>query len=213
MNKIELHFTTVNNPKSNSPIERWHSSIIEKLRVLRIKNPNELPGNLMISAVQIYNQSIHASTGYSPFHLLYGPYDRMIEFDLDLTVYEQYNEKRKQEIIPFYDQVYLKNKNKADRNLDKRNETRDDPPNITVAEVYVERERPRKIDPPFEKITIDNQQGNKLLGRTQTNRQTTADISKVKRLRKYYENISLQRDDNPDASDEESSGIPNNPNS
>ncbi len=67
----------------------------------------------MISAVLIYNQSISSSTGYSPFHLLYGPYDRKIEFDLDMTVLEQYNEKRKQDILSFYDHIYNKNKNKA----------------------------------------------------------------------------------------------------
>jgi len=143
LNKIDLHFTTVNSPSSNSPIERFHSTILEKLRILKLKNQNELPANLMISATLIYNQSIHSSTGYSPFHLLYGPYDRLIEFDIDMTIYEQYNEKRKQEILPFYDQIHLKNELEARKILEKRNETRNDPPNLEQTEVYVERNRPR----------------------------------------------------------------------
>lgn len=36
---IEIHFTTTNNPSSNSPIERFHSTIIEKLRIAKLKNP------------------------------------------------------------------------------------------------------------------------------------------------------------------------------
>jgi len=99
LHKIELHFTTVNNPNSNSPIERFHSTIIEKLRTLRIKNPHDLPCTLMTSAILIYNQSIHSSTGYSPFHLLYGPYEKLADFDVDMTIIEQYNQKRKQEIF------------------------------------------------------------------------------------------------------------------
>lgn len=196
LNKIELHFTTVNNPSSNSPVERLHSTLLEKLRILRIKNPNELPENLMISAVLIYNQSIHSSTGYSPFNLLYGPYEKTIEFDLDMTVYEQYNQKRKQEILPFYDHVYLKNKDKAQKILDKRNEGRNDPPDLTNREIYLERDRPRKTDPPFEKITVEQQDKNKISGKTQKSRQTTAHIKKTKPLRKNIS--SLQANNSPD---------------
>lgn len=184
MNKIDLHFTTVNNPNSNSPIERFHSSILEKLRILKLKNPNENPANLMITATLIYNQSIHSATGFSPFHLLYGPYDKPPEFDLTMTVYEQYNEKRKQEILPFFDHIYERNKDKAQKKLTKLNENRRDPPDLKQKEVYVERNRPRKTDPPFEKITVAQQQQNKISGLTAKSRETTAHIKKVKTLRK-----------------------------
>lgn len=183
-NKVDLHYTTVNNPSSNSPIERLHSTLVEKLRILRIKSPNELPANLMITAVLIYNQSIHSSTGFSPFHLLYGPYDKLIEFDLDMTIYEHYNEKRKQELLPFYDAVHTKNRNKAEKILEKRNESRDEPPDLENIDVYVERNRPRKVDPPFEKIKVTHQEGNKILGTTSKARPTTANLKSIKRLRK-----------------------------
>lgn len=184
LNKIDLHFTTVNNPSSNSPIERFHSTLLEKLRILKLKNPNENPSNLMITATLIYNQSIHSTTGYSPFHLLYGPYDKLPEFDLNMTVYEQYNEKRKKEILPFFDHIYERNKEKGQKNLNRINENRNDPPNLAQREVYVERNRPRKTDPPFEKVTVERQQQNKISGLTQKSRETTAHIKKVKRLRK-----------------------------
>lgn len=196
LNKIELHFTTVNNPQSNSPIERFHSTILEKLRILKLKNPNEMPGNLMISAVLIYNQSVHSSTGFTPFHLLYGPYDRNIEFDLDLTVYENYNEKRKNELLPFYDHVYNKNKEKAQLNLNKHNENRDDPPKLDNQEVYIQRNKPRKTDPIYDKIKVTKQVDNKIYGVTEKNRQTTAHLQKMKKLRTPIS--SLQNNDSDD---------------
>lgn len=200
LHKVELHFTTVNNPSSNSPIERFHSTILEKLRIMRMKNPNESPGNLMISAVLIYNQSIHSSTGFSPFHLLYGPYERNIDFDLDLTIYEQYNEKRKNEILPFYDHVYTKNKDKAQRILDNHNKNCDDPPLVENQEIYVRRNKPRKTDPIFDKINVVEQQQGKIFGITEKARQTTAHLKKAKKLRKTVsplQDSTADTDDNP----------------
>lgn len=181
--KIQLHYTTVNNPNSNSPVERLHSTLIEKLRILQIKNPKELPMNLMISAIIIYNQSIHSSTGYPPFELLYGPYERLIETDMDMTIFENYNQKRKQELCPFYDQIYAKNKNRAEKTLETRNKDKESCPELGDRDVYVERNRPGKLDPPFERIRVTAQSDAKIQGLTEKARKTTANVRKVKRLR------------------------------
>lgn len=198
LNKVELHYTTVNNPCSNSPIERFHSTILEKLRILRLKNPKDLPSNLMTTAVLIYNQSIHSSTGFAPFHLLYGPYERLIEFDIEMPIFEQYNEKRKQEILPFYDHVYNKNKEKANKILEKHNTNRDDPINLEGKEVYVERNKPRKTDPPFEKITVTEQDQHKIAGQTSKSRPTTAHVRTMKRLRQQPSSLQAPPDNNED---------------
>lgn len=184
LNKIQLHYTTINNPQSNSPIERFHSTLVEKLRILKLKNPRETPANLVITAILLYNQTIHSSTGHSPFHLLYGPYERLIDFDRNLTVYENYNEKRKQELLPFYDEIYEKNKTKATATLEKQNTTRQEPPDIVDQEVYMARNRPRKADPPFEPLRVVGQDKGQLIGMTDKNRITTTNIEKVKRLRR-----------------------------
>lgn len=49
----------------------------------------------MIYVVLIYNQSIHSTTGFTPFDLLYGPYDEAHKINLELNIYEQYNKNRK----------------------------------------------------------------------------------------------------------------------
>lgn len=196
-NKIDLHFTTVNNPNSNSPVERFHSTLLDKLRVLKLKNPNEQPQNLVITAVLIYNQSIHSSTGFSPFNLLYGPYEKLPQLDLDMTIFQQYNEKRKEEILPFYDQIYLRNKNKAEKILDKRNADRDEPPSIEGEDVFVRRNKPSKVDPLYQKISVETQDNTKITGKTDKNRQTTAHISKVRKL-KPTSSLQMPDSDNAD---------------
>lgn len=74
----------------------------------------------MITAILIYNQSIHSATGFSPFSILYGPYEHEIDLSLDMTIYEEYNNKRKNELLPFIDQIYHKTHEKEKTILEKQ---------------------------------------------------------------------------------------------
>lgn len=69
---IEIHFTTPYNPNSNSPIERFHSTIGEIIRIQRMTNKDDTIQVIMRYAVIAYNNSIHSATGYTPHELLYG---------------------------------------------------------------------------------------------------------------------------------------------
>lgn len=196
LHKIELHYTTINNPNSNSPIERFHSTLVEKLRILRLKSSNETPQNQMISAVLIYNQSIHSSTGFSPFSLLYGPYENEIDIDLNLTIYEEYNNKRKNEIIPFLDQIYNKNKEKAQKILDNRNINKIDPPEINSDVAFARKNKPGKTDPLYEKVVITNKTNNKISGKSVKGKITNSHLRNIKRLRKPF-SLQVPRDPDP----------------
>lgn len=185
MHKIELHFTTVNNPNSNSPIERLHSTLVEKLRILRLKNPKETPQNQMITAILIYNQSIHSATGFTPFSLLYGPYEHENDFDVNLTIYEEYNNRRKQELIPFLKEVYDKTFQKEQKVLAQRNANREPEPEInTDTSVFVKKNKPGKTDPLYEKINVTNRKKTKIIGKSAKNKITNSHVRKIKRLRK-----------------------------
>lgn len=87
--------------------------MLEKVRIAKNQNNKESPKNLVITAVLIYNQSIHSYPGYTPFSLLYGPYDNLNAYEIDLnkTVYESYNVKQKREVMPFMNK-YTKSKQK-----------------------------------------------------------------------------------------------------
>lgn len=70
--KINVHFTTPSHHESNSIVERFHSTIIEHLRILREVHPDEANSDLMDYAIIGYNNSIHSATKFTPFELTFG---------------------------------------------------------------------------------------------------------------------------------------------
>ena len=64
-------FVTAYHPQSNGQTERWNATMRPKLNALYCKNLNNwddyLPG-----IVSAYNTGIHASTGFTPSHLIFG---------------------------------------------------------------------------------------------------------------------------------------------
>lgn len=187
--KIELHFTTNYNSTSNSPIERVHSTILEKLRIIKSRNENETPSNLMTSAIVIYNQSIHSATGYTPFTLLYGPYENLNahEIDMDKTIFEIYNENRKTELIPFYEQLYQKQLNRGTKILENKNKNKETTIDITEPVVYFTRQRVRKTDPRYDKVNVTAINKNKIEGtREISKRKTNINVRKIKRIKKTF---------------------------
>lgn len=67
MHKIELHFTTINNPNSNSPIERLHSILVEKLRILRLKILKKPPKSSNHSNSNLQSVNSHSHWFYPVF--------------------------------------------------------------------------------------------------------------------------------------------------
>lgn len=76
---IDYHSTTPLNSSSNSPVERFNSTVLEKLRILRdADNFTPLP-QLLTTVITNYNSSIHSTTKRPPFNILYGPYYDALE--------------------------------------------------------------------------------------------------------------------------------------
>lgn len=93
---IIIHFITPAHHESNSIIERFHSTIIEHLRVLRELHPKET-NNLMDYAIICYNSSIHSSTVYTSFELTFGHTGsrNSNEIFIPALFYSEYSEQHK----------------------------------------------------------------------------------------------------------------------
>ncbi|KAK9693726.1 hypothetical protein QE152_g33990 [Popillia japonica] len=155
----------------------------------------------MITAVLIYNQSVHFSTGYTPFSLLYGPYDNLNahEINLDRTIYENYNDKRKKEIMPFYEQLYHKQLEKGTKILNKRNMGKTDTVEVNELVVYFEKNKIRKSDPLYDKVNVSGVERNKVKGiRDKTKTNANIHVRKIKPSRKKFSSLQVRPpDDEP----------------
>lgn len=197
---IHLHYTTPNNSNSNSLIERFHSTPKEKYIVLKTTNPTGTVNDRVTDAVLVYNQSVHSSTGYTAFHIIFGPYEHKPEFDTQLTLYDNYVQQHKDHIQPFVDQIYEKAYNKEKKVLDIRNETRGkNIPTELPSEVFVKTSSRIKSTPPFKKITNVQQTSQGITGKA-SKKTVKIPLSKIKPLRLK----PLLQDNDTDSSDDQS---------
>lgn len=96
---IYIHFTTPYKTNSNSPIERFHFTLAETIRIQRLTDQDESV-NLMKYAIIAYNNTIHSATGFTPFELLYGHTDSRnpLELHCPKKFYQEYVTKHKKNI-------------------------------------------------------------------------------------------------------------------
>lgn len=151
LHKITLHFTTPGNSNSNSPVERFHSTLLDDLRCLRKENPQKNIETLIKFAVISYNNSVHSVTQQTPFNILLG-HTNVIPFDLsEKCITSEYVQNHKS----LADKIYEKIRHSIDKNKDKviskENETRSEPETVqTDQDVYIKTNQGRaKTRPKF----------------------------------------------------------------
>lgn len=205
LHKVEIHFTTPKNPSSNSPIERLHSTIIEKLRVLRIQDKTTPIEELVVTATLIYNQSVHSLTNYTPFTLLYGPRDDNDSLipDLEQHYRNEFINLYKTHLLPFYQEITQRQSQKEASNLDRRNVDRQNYNFQKDQVVFIKdyKNERSKTSPRYEKAIIIDQLNDKvvqvLVARTKQIKNIA--INRIKRDNIFQEN------------DPDSNNIPDNP--
>lgn len=62
LHKIQNHKTLPHSPNDNGNIERFHSTLLEHLRLLKLQQKNEPVINLMPYVILAYNSSVHSFT-------------------------------------------------------------------------------------------------------------------------------------------------------
>ncbi|XP_049868136.1 uncharacterized protein LOC126368283 [Pectinophora gossypiella] len=89
--KIELHIGTPHNPNSMGLIERFHSTILEIYRIAKYEHKITDAASVMTYAVMSYNQSIHSTTGLTPFEVVFGHTSASSTFNVDFC--KEYTQK------------------------------------------------------------------------------------------------------------------------
>lgn len=137
MKRIQLLFTSVDNPSSNGLNERLNQTLVNRIRCKLNDNNEKVPWTRIAElCVKEYNNTIHSTTKFSPAYLLYGEKSEIIpcalqrKCDLGNDRMEAYknseesfnrNKKRIDKNRKEYDfmkgdLVYVSNGNKLNRN-------------------------------------------------------------------------------------------------
>lgn len=96
---IEYHATTPLNSSSNSPVERFNSTLLEKLRILKDKDKFTPLDQILTTVIINYNSSIHATTKRPPFNILYGPhYDALDHMFRPSVLVDEYIQRQSDQI-------------------------------------------------------------------------------------------------------------------
>lgn len=107
LHKIQHHKILAHTPNDNGIVERFHSTILEHLRILKLERKNEPAINLMPYAVLAYNSSIHSFTKCRPIDLITGHFDPRDPLDIDMTghLLQQYSQDHKKRMTQVYDVI------------------------------------------------------------------------------------------------------------
>ena len=126
LHKIMPHFTTPQNPNSNSPIERLHSTLLEHIRIMKNKKITDDTKLLMKLAILAYNSTNHTTTGITPFELLYGHTNTREPLDLyyDNVYFQDYIQQHKERTKHLYNQIASKQQQNKEKVITKVNEQR-----------------------------------------------------------------------------------------
>lgn len=188
--KIKIHMTCVDNPKSNGLIEKFHSTLIEHLRI--INQSQEFQNSKTIDkinfAIIAYNNSINSSTKYTPAEIIFGADKDKNIFETKFTIDDYFiNYKNKLKILHKEIKQNLqteKNKRFALQNTNVSKPT-ELPPNVLIKEG---KRRIQKIQKPLFKIHKVIKYNPKL-GTIKTNKQKRHKIDKIKRPRLYVADV------------------------
>uniref|UniRef100_V5GGL8 RNA-directed DNA polymerase n=1 Tax=Anoplophora glabripennis TaxID=217634 RepID=V5GGL8_ANOGL len=69
---IKITYSSVGHPQSNGSLERFHSTLLEMIRIHVTDHPDEHPFNILPYAVICYNNSTNKTHGFTPYELVFG---------------------------------------------------------------------------------------------------------------------------------------------
>lgn len=210
LHKINLHYTTPRNSNSNSPVERFHSSLLENIRCLKLQNANSPIKQIVQLAVLGYNSSLHSVTKHRPFDIILGNTSALDPFDLtDENILNNYVIDRKERLEALYQTIHDKNLKAKTNVINTRNETREEPQNFEENQtIYVKNRQAtrHKTNPRQLKDTVKEDLGLKI----KTTKNQIVHKSKITKHRKTKKKNFLQGTSNNDPGPSRIVPSPNN---
>jgi len=134
LHKIDIHFICSQNPNSNGIVERFHSTLVEHVRLLN--NRNEFSCDSMVIKVRYaiigYNHSIHSVTRLTPFEVVYGHIgqDHLLDFDLEHRLMNDYASKHKDRLAILYSEIANRSNNTKEKIIERLNKDREEIPKL-----------------------------------------------------------------------------------
>lgn len=127
LHKINHHKVLAHSPNDNGNIERFHSTLLEHLRILKLQQKSEPIVNLMPYAIIGYNSSIHSFTKCRPFDLLTGHFDPrdLNDFNVNEQLLQQYVQNHRDQMKKIYDIINETSLANRTALIDTRNKTRE----------------------------------------------------------------------------------------
>lgn len=191
LHKIEPHFISSQHPESNGAIERFHSTLIEHLRLLNLreefkKEPTETKVKYALLA---YNSSIHSATGLTPHEIVYGHIseDNLLRLDLEKKLLTDYISSHRKKMVTLYETLQQSLSTSKERIITTRNQNREIPPEIPTTVFVKNRQLQSKTKAKYNAETVetvDPSKGTLNIIPRHHNTQTKVHLSNIKRPRK-----------------------------
>lgn len=198
LHKIEIHFTSSQHPESNGSVERFHSTLIEHIRLLnnREEFKNEPIKTKVTCAVIAYNNSTHSITKLTPFEILYGHLDETnpLQIDIEKQILNDYIQRHKDRVRILYKIAGERTKEAKEKYIAKRNEKAEEikPSESLPATIYVKnKQKQSKLKDKYKAeklVTYDPKLKTGEIDPKHFNTQSKIHISNIKRPRKKINN-------------------------
>lgn len=158
LHKVQVHFTSSQHPESNGIAERFHSTIIEHIRILnnRKEFKQESINIKILYALLAYNNTIHSSTNMKPVEIINGHLCNTDTFNINLEkqMLTNYVNNHKEKIELMYKKVNETIQALKEKNIERANRNREDPP-VLPQEVFVrDRQKQTKTKNKYKKEQI-----------------------------------------------------------
>ncbi|KAI5743669.1 hypothetical protein M8J77_013901 [Diaphorina citri] len=188
LHKVEVHFTCSQHPESNGIVERFHSTLIEHIRLFnnntQFKND---PISLKVKyAVLAYNHTIHSVTKFRPIEIITGHFETTspLTQDIEVQITSNYVNDHKERLKLIYKKLNQTIQNNKERIIERRNTHREPLPQLPHKIYVADKQRNSKTKNKYKPQNLQSINKELKTGQIQSTHPNTSDkihLSNIKR--------------------------------